>query len=115
MWRNHGQRGGGDRWFVFIIAVFFLLTYTITSIMNGIDYNDDYDNKDDDVMPSLLVFETQEFAWPHSNEISIYGDDEKSKGGGGWDFAISATGCQSVRKIVEKVQAQSASYHNFNT
>ena len=32
---------------------------TITSSTAGVDYNDDYDHKNDDTMPSLLVFEPQ--------------------------------------------------------
>ena len=32
---------------------------TITSIMTGVDHNDDYDHEDDESMPSLLVFNTQ--------------------------------------------------------
>ena len=35
-----------------------------TSITPGVDYNNDNDYKDDDVIPSLLVFKTQEFVWP---------------------------------------------------
>ena len=39
---------------------------TVTSSMTGVDYNDYYDHKDDDAMPSFLVFESQEFARPPS-------------------------------------------------
>ena len=46
--------------------------------MTGVDYNDDYDHKDYD-MPSLLVFEPQEFSRPLSNAISIFGADDKAK------------------------------------
>ena len=38
----------------------------ITISMTGVDYNDYYDHKDDDAMPSFLVFESQEFARPPS-------------------------------------------------
>ena len=56
---------------------------TFTSITTGVDYNNDYDHEDDDTMPSLLVFEPQEFAHPPSNAISIFGTDNKSKIGCG--------------------------------
>ena len=49
--------------------------------MTGVDYNNDDDHEDDDTMPSLLVFEPQEFAWPPSNTISIFGADDKEKEG----------------------------------
>ena len=52
---------------------------TITSSMTGVDYNDDYDHEDDDAMPSLLAFEPQEFTWTSSNEINIFGADDKAK------------------------------------
>ena len=56
---------------------------TFTSSTTGVDYNNDYDHEDDDTMPSLLVFEPQEFAHPPSNAISIFGTDNKSKIGCG--------------------------------
>ena len=46
--------------------------------MTGVDYNDDYYHKDYDTMPSLLVFEPQEFARPFSNAIYIFGADDKA-------------------------------------
>ena len=52
---------------------------TITSIMTGVDYSDDYAHKDYDTMPSLLVFEPQDFARPFSKAISIFGADDKAK------------------------------------
>ena len=45
----------------------------ITSSINGVDYNDDYDHEDDDTMRSLLVFESHEFYHPPSNTIAIFG------------------------------------------
>ena len=51
----------------------------ITISMTGVDYNDDYDHKDYDTMPSLLVFEPQEFSRPLSNAIAIFGADDKAK------------------------------------
>ena len=83
--------------------------------MTGVDYNDDYDQKYYDTMPSLLVFEPQEFSRPLSNAIAIFGANDKSKSVCDRDVAISATGCQYVRTIIEEVQAPSASDHNFNT
>ena len=88
---------------------------TINIRMTGVDYNDDYEHKDDDAIPSILVYDPQEFARPPLNVISIFGDDDKVKSGCGRDVEIPATGRQSVRTIVAEVQAPSASYHNFNT
>ena len=49
---------------------------SITSSTTGVDYNNDDNQKDDDAMPSLLVFEPQEFIRPPSNAI-----DDKAKAG----------------------------------
>ena len=51
----------------------------ITSIINGVDYKYDYDHEDDDTIPSLLVFDTQEFAQFPSNKISMFGADDKAE------------------------------------
>ena len=56
---------------------------TITSSTTGVDYNDENDHEDDDTMPSLLVFEPQDFVRPPSNAISIFGAEERAKGGCG--------------------------------
>ena len=68
--------------------------------MTGVYYNDDYDHKYYDTMPSLLVFETQEFARPLSNAIAIFGANDKSKSVCDRYVAISATGCRSIRTIL---------------
>ena len=68
--------------------------------MIGVDNNDDYYHKDDDEMPSLLVFYPQKFVWPPSNVISIFGADDKEKAGCGRDVSISATVSQSVCTLV---------------
>ena len=52
---------------------------TITVSMTGVEYRNDYDHEDDKKMTSLLVFEPQEFAWPPSNKISIFGANNNSK------------------------------------
>ena len=88
---------------------------TITSSMTGVDNNNDFDHKDDDKLPLLLTFFPQEFAWPPSNAISIFGADDKVKAGCGQNVSISATDSQSVCKLVAEGQASSASYHDFNT
>ena len=52
---------------------------TITISKTGVYYNNYYDQEDDDTMTSLSVFETQEFTRPPSNEIAIFGADDKAK------------------------------------
>ena len=47
--------------------------------MTGVDYNNDNDHENDYAMPSLLVFEPQDFVRPPSNKISIFGADDKKK------------------------------------
>ena len=69
---------------------------TITSGTTSVDYNDNYDHEDDDTMPSLLVFEPQDFSRPLSNAIVVFGDYKKTKSGCSWDVAIFATGFHSV-------------------
>ena len=64
----------------------------ITSSATGVDYNDDYNHKYDDIMPLLLVFGPQEFNCPPSEAIVVFGDDGVEKAGCGRDVAISATG-----------------------
>ena len=56
---------------------------TISSSVNGVNCNNDYEHKDDVVIPSLLVFEPQEFARPPSNAISIFFSDDTAKAGCG--------------------------------
>ena len=68
--------------------------------MTGFDYNNDYDHEDYDTIPSLLVFEPQEFSPPPSNSISIFGADDKSKTGCGQYVAMSTTILQSVCDIL---------------
>ena len=87
----------------------------ITSSTTGVDYNNDNDHEYDDAIPSLLVFELQEFVWPPPNAISIFVTEYKAKAGCGQDVAISATGGHSVRTIVAEGQAPSALYHQLNT
>ena len=87
----------------------------ITSSTTGADYNDDYDHEDDESIPSLLVFELQEFIRPTSNEIAIFGADDREKAGCGRDVSISATVSQSVCTLVAEEQTPSSSYHDFNT
>ena len=72
----------------------------ITISTTGADYNDDYDPEDDEAIPSLLVFELQEFIRPTSNEIAIFGADDKEKAGCGLYVSISATGRQSIHIIL---------------
>ena len=56
---------------------------TITSSMTGVDYNDEDDHEDDYSMPSLLVFDPQEFVRPPCKKISIFGNYYKAKEGCG--------------------------------
>ena len=88
---------------------------TITISTTGVDCNDEDDNKDDDAITSLLVFEIQEFIRPPSNSISIFGADYKSKSVCGLDVAISTTGFQSVHSIAAEGQDPSALDRDFNT
>ena len=66
-------------------------------------------------MPALLFFEPQDFDWPPSNAISIFGAEDKEKAGCGQYVAIYANGRQSIHTIVAQGQAPSAYDHNFNT
>ena len=88
---------------------------TITISTTGVDCNDEDDNKDDDAITSLLVFEPQDFSQPPSNKIAIFGADDKERAGCSQDVAIYATGHQYIHKILVERQAKSTSEHNFNT
>ena len=88
---------------------------TITSSTTGVYYNNDNYHEYYDTMPSLLVFEIQEFIRPPSNSISIFGADYKSKSVCGLDVAISTTGFQSVHSIAAEGQDPSALDRDFNT
>ena len=88
---------------------------TITISTTGVDCNDEDDNKDDDAITSLLVFEIQESVRPPSNVIANFGANNKLREGCGQYFAISATGCQYVCTILSEGKATIASDHNFDT
>ena len=88
---------------------------TITSSTTSVDYNDEDDHEYDDAIPSLLVFELQESVRPPSNVIANFGANNKLREGCGRDFAISATGFQSVCTILAEGKAKIASDNDFNT
>ena len=77
---------------------------TITSSTTGGDYNYDGDHKDDDVRPSILVLDPQEFFQPPSNSIAVFVTNDKAKAGCGQDVAISATGHQFLHTVVSEGQ-----------
>ena len=88
---------------------------TITSSTTSVDYNDEDDHKDDDAIPSLLVFELQESVRPPSNVIANFGANNKLREGCGRDFAISATGFQSVCTILSEGKVTISLDHDFDT
>ena len=73
---------------------------TINSSTAGVDYNYDNGHEDDGAMLSLLALYPREFIRTPSNAISIFCADYKAREGCGQYVKISATGCQSVCKIL---------------